>query len=171
MSKLIFSFSILLFLFSCKDKDELPKGVLPKKKMQEVLWDMVRAGEFLNGFVLYKDTAANKAAISQAWYERIYKLHKITKKDFDNSYAYYQKHPVLMKEMLDSLSKKQVPVKQPVQDSTAKKDSLAARDSIQKKIIQPLKDAKKIKALDSLKRSKLNRRKIIRKGKLQPVQQ
>jgi len=152
MRKLFLILSILSLLFSCSDKNKLPKGVLPKQKMQEVMWDMIRTGEFLNGFVLYKDTAIDKVAESQKWYNKVYQLHKITKTDFDKSYAYYQGHPVLMKEILDSLSKKQVPVKPAIQDSAAIKDSI-------KKRIQPSLIDKRIRSIDTLKKRKIIKRK------------
>ena len=153
MRSFFLSFLILSFLLSCSDKNKLPEGVLPKQKMQEVLWDMIRAGEFLNGFVFYKDTAVDKVAESQKWYNKIYQLHKITKSGFDKSYTYYQAHPVLMKELLDSLSKKQVPVKPATQDSAAIKDSII------KRIPPPLID-RRLKIIDTLKK-----RKIIKKKK------
>ncbi len=152
MRNFFLSFLILSFLLSCSDKNKLPKGVLPKQKMQEVMWDMIRAGEFLNGFVLYKDTAIDKVAVSQKWYNKVYQLYKITKTDFDRSYAYYQDHPVLMKELLDSLSKKQVPVKPAIQDSTA------IKDSIKKRIFPAINDTQR-KIIDSLRKRKIMKRK------------
>ena len=152
MRKLFLTLSILSLLFSCSDKNKLPKGILPKQKMQEVMWDMIRTGEFLNGFVLYKDTAIDKVAESQKWYNKVYQLHKITKTDFDRSYAYYQDHPVLMKELLDSLSKKQVPVKPAIQDS------VAIKDSIKKRIPPPVID-RRLKIIDTLKNRKIIKRK------------
>ena len=132
MRKLLLIFSVLIFLVSCKDKDKIPKGVLPEKKMQAVMWDMIRAGEFLNGFVLNKDTLMDKAAESQKWYNKIYQIHRITKSDFDKSYAWYQDHPLLMKVILDSLSKKQVWERKPAQitvsaDSVNRKDTPVTR--------------------------------------------
>jgi hypothetical protein len=41
-------------------------------------------------------------------------LHNTTKAQFEKSYAYYREHPLLMKEMLDSLGKREAP------DTTAK---------------------------------------------------
>lgn len=124
MSKLFLILLMLPFAVACSHSNEVPKGILPRQKMQEVMWDMIRAGEFLNSFVFYKDTAVDKVAQSQKWYNKVYQLHKITKKDFDKSYAYYQRHPVLLKELLDSLSKRQVPVQQYGQRASVSKDSL-----------------------------------------------
>ncbi len=94
------------------------------------MWDMARAGEFLNGYVLHRDTSMDKAAESQKWHSKIYQIHKITEADFDRSYAWYEDHPVLMKELLDSLSSKQPPPPRYGQSATALKDSLRKKDSV-----------------------------------------
>lgn len=153
MRKFFLIFLILTFSFSCSDKSKMPQSVLPKQKMQEVMWDMTRAGEFLNGFVLYKDTAMDKAAESQKWYDKIYQLHKITKSDFEKSYAYYQDHPVLMKELLDSLSKKQVPPPQYGQSSSVSKDSLNKKDT-------SAPDGKRKRLIDTLSRKRILKKKF-----------
>ena len=143
MMKLFLILLLLPFVFACSNKNDLPEGILPPPKMQEVMWDMIRAGEFLNGFVFSRDSSIDQPAVSQKWYNKIYQVHKISKTVFDRSYAYYQEHPLIMKSLLDSLSKKQVPFKPPVQTSTPIKDSVIKRvvpPSIeqQKKIIDTL---------------------------------
>jgi hypothetical protein len=98
---------MLLITIGCGQKR--PADILPKQKMQEVIWDMLKTGEFLDGYVLNKDTAINKNATIEGWYDKIYQLHKITKAQFEKSYSYYQDHPAMMKEMLDTLSKRELP--------------------------------------------------------------
>ncbi len=141
---------ILPFVLACSNKNDLPEGILPPPKMQEVMWDMIRAGEFLNGYILNRDSSIDKPAVSQKWYYKMYQVHKISKKDFDRSFAFYQDHPLLMKSLLDSLSKKQVPFKPPVQISVPVKDSVIKRVSPpsidqQKKIIDTLRKRKILK--------------------------
>lgn len=135
---------IAIFLFACSDKNKLPKGVLPVNQMKEVMWDLIRAGEFLNGVVFVKDSS-NRAAVSQQWFNKIYEINKISKEQFDKSYSFYKEHPALMKEVLDSLSKKQVsyqpsPVSPvPSTDSLNKnKNIIPGRDSIRKAAIDSL---------------------------------
>ncbi len=102
-------FFLLLFmssaLYACNDKNKRPQDILPKDKMREVLWDVMRTGEYLYTHVLYKDTAMDKAAQSQLWYEKIYQLHNISAGEFKKSYDWYKKHPQLMQEILDSITK------------------------------------------------------------------
>ena len=106
MRNLSFLFIALVLITSCKDKNKIPKDIFPKEKMQAVLWSMINAGEFLNGYVLYKDSV-DKVAESLKTYGQVFQIHHITKEEFDKSYLYYREHPELMKVILDSLSKKQ----------------------------------------------------------------
>lgn len=106
MKKLSFLLFTLFFLFSCTDKDKIPKDILPKEKMQAVLWSMISAGEFLNSYIVNKDSV-DKVAESSKIYGQVFQVHHITKEEFDKSYLYYREHPDLMKVVLDSLSKKQ----------------------------------------------------------------
>lgn len=103
-----FLLAITYFLFSCSDKNKLPKDILPREKMEAVLWDMLRAGEFLDGFVFNKDTAVDKVAESEKWYDKIYQLHSISKEQFKKSFAYYKDNLTVLKPILDSLSKKEM---------------------------------------------------------------
>ena len=70
-------------LFNCSDKNKIPAGILPRQKMQEVVWDMTRTAEFLNVFVFNKDSSIDKIAESEKWYNKVYQLHKTTKKEFE----------------------------------------------------------------------------------------
>ena len=123
MKKSVFVFLPFIFLVSCKDKNQIPKGVLPEEKMQEVMWSMIYAGEFLNAYVLNKDSV-DKVAESSRIYGQVFQVHHITREEFDKSYSYYREHPELMKVILDSLSKKQTYTVEKFQkrtDSTLKK--------------------------------------------------
>ena len=122
MKKPVLVFLPFIFLISCKDKNQIPKDVLPKEKMQEVLWSMINAGEFLNAYV-FKDSV-DKVAESSRIYGQVFQVHHITREEFDKSYSYYREHPELMKVILDSLSKKQTYTVEKFQkrtDSTLKK--------------------------------------------------
>lgn len=74
--------------------------------MQAVLWDIIRAGEYQGSYVFVKDSSVDKLSRSLALFDTVYRLHDITKDDFEKSYDYYREHPVLMKDIMDSLSKK-----------------------------------------------------------------
>ncbi|RYG47569.1 MAG: DUF4296 domain-containing protein [Chitinophagaceae bacterium] len=128
MKRQLFFLLVLLGLITaCSDKNKLPKDVLSHAKMQAVMWDMIRAGDFLNTYVILRDTSVDKIAETQKWNEKIFQIHKITRDQFNNSYRYYQQHPQLMKAVMDSISKTVVEPPKPQTPSLT-------RDSIQKKL-------------------------------------
>ena len=98
-------FCCAALLQACSDKSKLPEGVLPQAKMQAVMWDMIRAADFLNNYVFYRQQNVDKAAESEKWNNKIFQMHKITREQFDASYRYYQQHPPLMKAIMDSIGR------------------------------------------------------------------
>ena len=50
---------LLIFTGGCKNNNGIPNSVLPQKKMQAILWDMMRADQFLADYVLNKDSSLN----------------------------------------------------------------------------------------------------------------
>lgn len=115
------------------------------------MWDMLRAGEFVSSYVAYKDTGTNRFAATNAIYQQLYTIHKITEDQFKTSWKYYQEHPTDMKAILDSLSKKTLADVRT--DSTKKKaiDSLSTAPST---MIPDSNHSKQI-MLDSLRKLRL----------------
>ncbi len=79
---------------------------MPREKMENVLWDMLRAGEFVNGYVLGTDTGTAHGSKSFAVYEEVLRLHKISRQQFDESFTWYREHPDQMRRVLDTLAKR-----------------------------------------------------------------
>jgi hypothetical protein len=100
-----FVFFALVF-FSCSGKNKIPNTVLPQNKMVAVLWDMFRADQFLMSYVLPADSTLHKNDEVVRYYEEIFKLHQINKAAFQTSFTFYEAHPLLMKQLLDSLNAK-----------------------------------------------------------------
>lgn len=97
-------FFLLLIITSCGKKNKVPRDVLPQKKMQVILWDMMRVDQFLADYVLNKDTSKNKTTESLRYYQQVFAIHKISKEEFQRSFAWYKTHPVLLKAVMDSIS-------------------------------------------------------------------
>jgi hypothetical protein len=90
----------IVFLFSCKSS--VPKDVLPPKKMQAVLWDVMQADEMAE-YYSAKDSSFRGLGKHVDYYQKIFSIHKITKQDFTRSLSYYENHPAAFKTILDSL--------------------------------------------------------------------
>jgi hypothetical protein len=93
--------AIVLGLISCTDKDKIPKGVLPKDKMESVLWDMLEAERYRATFI--KDSAKIKTETFKL-YAEVFAIHQITKDQFIKSYKFYMSRPDIARDMFDSLS-------------------------------------------------------------------
>lgn len=98
---IIAAFSLLIA--SCKSKDAVPGNVLPQDKMQAVLWDIMRADQFLSDYVLNKDTSLKKATESIKLYQQVLAINGVTKEKFERSFSFYKTHPLLLKVIMDSI--------------------------------------------------------------------
>ena len=94
----------LLVLISCNNND-LPKDILPEKKMQTIVWDMLRADELII-YEQAKDTAFDRKKRSNELYQQVFQVNNITAAQFKKSFQYYQNRPDLLKPLFDSLQKK-----------------------------------------------------------------
>jgi hypothetical protein len=94
----------LLLTTACGRKNQVPNGILPRDKMETVLWDMLQADEFVKEYLLLRDTTLRDTAESIKMYERVFQLNKTSREEFTRSFRYYQEHTSLLKEVLDSLN-------------------------------------------------------------------
>ena len=106
MKKLFSIFIICLVFNCCSNKEKKDGSILSEAKMTEVMWDLMRADQFVNDFVM-KDSTKNKKEESIRLYEEIFSIHHITADQFKKSQAYYQSNPLLFRPIIDSLAKKQ----------------------------------------------------------------
>jgi hypothetical protein len=113
-----------LIILACSRKEKIPANILPPEKMQSVLWDMIGAGEYITTFVVVRDSV-DKEFESLKLYEEVLRMHNVTREQFKKSFAWYRGQPVLMKRMIDTLSKRASrlapPNVKPASDSLLKK--------------------------------------------------
>jgi hypothetical protein len=140
----------VIFLAGCRGKDRIPIGILPQKKMQAVMWDMMRADQFLADYVLNKDSSLKKQTESIQLYQKIFLIHNIKKEVFQKSLSFYKSRPDLMKAIMDSMSKMPLKVSsdtlkpKQVADTLQKKTDTVRMDSINKNRTRLLKRKKRM---------------------------
>jgi hypothetical protein len=132
MSRLVVISGLLLLFTACKNKDRVPGNIIPQKKIQAVLWDMMRADQFLANYVLNKDTAKKIETESLKYYQQIFAIHKISREEFQRSFSYYRSRPDMFRSIMDSISAPpgSVIVSSPGQETTP----LAVPDSTVRKL-------------------------------------
>lgn len=95
---------VSIFIVSCNNRDHIPGRILKPSKMQEVLWDIVRADQLLNVKATRGDSSANSPGERIKMYRQVFSIHNISKEKFQQSFSFYSTHPELMKVILDSLN-------------------------------------------------------------------
>ncbi|HYF31335.1 MAG TPA: DUF4296 domain-containing protein [Chitinophagaceae bacterium] len=99
----LFSIVLLCCIMGCRG-NEKPEEVLPPNKMENVIWDVVQADEFVQNFVLKDSNKIDVQAERHRLYERVFKMHNTSWDQFVKSYQYYVAHPVQNKRIFDSLA-------------------------------------------------------------------
>ena len=125
---LIIATSVLFY--SCKET--VPSGIIKQNKMQEVLWDMLRA-DALSHQIANSDSTKLADDERAKLKRQVFKIHNITEDQFDKSYSYYVQHPEIMRNMLDSLNSQKIRV-----DTlpTSIDTNYVNKDSIKQKILK-----------------------------------
>lgn len=103
MHRYLYILGLLLTLVSCSSSAD----VLPKEKMEKVMWDVAQSSELLNGYVYYKHPEQNRAALNDAMLQRVFKIHNITKEQFNKTLDYYEKRPDELKTIIDTVVSRQ----------------------------------------------------------------
>ena len=103
MRRVFFFLLLASALVYCSSENDVPNDIIPPDKMQAIIFDLLRADEFVNNFVL-KDTSLNRDREATKLYQQVFTIHKVEKEQFYKSYQYYQGHPDKNKAMIDSLA-------------------------------------------------------------------
>lgn len=121
---------LFIIIFSCKSS--VPKDILPPKKMQTVLWDMMQADEMAE-YYSTSDSGFKGIDKHTVYYQNIFAIHKVSKESFKKSLDYYKDHPASLKQILDSLQR----FAQPLQKSDTNKKKASnpiGRDTLKRKL-------------------------------------
>ncbi len=102
MIRMCFLFLSLIIFISCRNKNDIPSGILKPEKMQVVLWDVIKADAFTTEFIK-KDSTKNAVLENLKLQKQIFAIHHISKEEFYKSYDYYKLNSVKLKIILDSM--------------------------------------------------------------------
>lgn len=105
---------LLVFALACSSKNTVPSHIIPPSKMQGILWDMFRVGNFVTSYQFPSDTTLQLNKEQIKWYNKVLHIHQVTEAKFKSSMQYYKDHPAILATMMDSLSRKSlIPVVKP----------------------------------------------------------
>src|SRR5262245_6896129 len=100
--KIVVGILLTCLLLSCAGNQK-KQTYLSENKMKEVMWDMIRADQYVGQYLL-KDSTKMKIDESVKLYDQIFKLHHTTREEFRRSFDYYSSRPDLFRPIIDSLA-------------------------------------------------------------------
>lgn len=96
----------LMFLFACTNTSKIPQGIIPKQKMEVILWDLIQADRF-GALVLMTDSTKKDIDLeNMKLYQQVFRTHNVTKEEFKISYKFYLSRPDITKVIFDSIAVK-----------------------------------------------------------------
>jgi hypothetical protein len=100
--KQFFAFILLACCFACSSPNKIPDDIMDVNKMKPIVWDMMRATSLSQNMRKTDTNLVKKETLSN--YERVFKVHHVTKEEFFKSYNYYLQHPDKNKILMDTLA-------------------------------------------------------------------
>ena len=94
---ILISFFLLSSLFSCQNKKD--KLTIPEKKLIKVFFDIHSAEYIIN-----RAPANEKDSLSEMYMSQIFRIHKITKKEFEKNISILRSHPENFKNFYEKLN-------------------------------------------------------------------
>ena len=102
--KAVFAIFLVIFLSTgCTNQYKVPGDIMPKEKMEKVLWDMIMADRYAT-ITLSRDSSKNIKEETFKMYDQIFTINKISRQEFVKSFKYYLDRPDISQVMLDSLA-------------------------------------------------------------------
>jgi len=97
--------ALCILLISCGKKSAVPAQFIQPSKMQLVFWDYLRA-DALTSQLQRSSTSPEALAANVKLQKQVFAIHHVTKEEFYTSLDYYKAHPVLMRNLMDSMVNK-----------------------------------------------------------------
>jgi hypothetical protein len=92
----------MVFLVSCSAKKTNKEVMLPFKTMQQTVWQLMLVDEYLSRQI-ETDTTLKPSNEKAKYYQRVFDLNKVNRVQFYATMDYLDKHPVELKELMDSV--------------------------------------------------------------------
>ena len=96
------SLAAIFRLFSCNNSDKIPDNIINQEKMGILLYDITMAEGHIEVHS-FTDSTFNKDSMLMKEMDKVLAIHKISSKEFSDSYQFYKSHPEIFKVITDTL--------------------------------------------------------------------
>ena|SRR5437868_14549764 len=105
MMRVLATTAVCFLLISCGKKSAVPSEFIQPPKMQVLLWDYIRA-DALTTQQKHSFTSPEALSENAELQQQVFAIHGVSKDQFYKSLDYYKSHPVIMKNLMDSVVSK-----------------------------------------------------------------
>ena len=92
----------MVFLVACSAKKMNKESMLPFKTMQQTVWQLMQVDEYL-ARQIQTDTTIATSLKKAEYYQRVFNLNNVNRVQFYTTMDHLDKHPVELKELMDSV--------------------------------------------------------------------
>ena len=92
----------MLLIVACTSKKTDKTALLPIETMQQTVWQLMQVDEYLSRKI-QTDTSLQPSQEKAQYYQSVFNLNKVDRVQFYATMDYLDKHPVDLKELMDSV--------------------------------------------------------------------
>jgi hypothetical protein len=93
-----------IVLTACSNRTDIPKEIIPPDSMQRIMMDVILADQYATAYVNKDSLKHDKVKANQDLLETVFKIHHVSKANFQESLQFYESRPDLNKKIFDSLA-------------------------------------------------------------------
>jgi Domain of unknown function (DUF4296) len=101
--RVLFFLLLAALLAACTNSNTVPADIIPGKKMETILWQLMLSEEYANK-QLAKDSSKKSSTEKMKIYQQVFELNGTSVSEFKKSYQFYMAHPDISKIMFDSIA-------------------------------------------------------------------
>ena len=93
---------LLLMFYACSDGKKVPSDIIGQEKMGVILFELAMAEGYLESYP-FRDTTINRDSMVRVEMDKVLAIHRVSQKEFRDSYKFYKSRPEIFKVMTDTV--------------------------------------------------------------------
>ncbi len=95
---------MIIFFAACSNRTGIPNDIIPPDSMGRIMKDVILADEYSTNYLSKDSLQKDKMLANEQLLDGVFKIHRISRQDFQTSLKFYESRPDLNKKIFDSLS-------------------------------------------------------------------
>jgi hypothetical protein len=95
---------IAVLFSACSNRTGIPNDIIPPDSMTLIMKDVIMANEYAMAYFPKDTIRKDKLLANQELLDGIFKIHHVTREEFNTSLHFYESRPDMNKKIFDSLT-------------------------------------------------------------------